>query len=234
MTKICLPFLFFALTLSTQAIAQTKTIEVTGSAERQVEPDEIVFSIQIEEYWEEEFEGKKWEDYKTKVEIETIEAALIDELRQHGIEMKDITLIQAGNFWRHRGKDFLVSKHLELSLPSLEKANQLATDLQTRGIKNMVVSRLKADDEEALKLEVKTEALLAAREKAIKLVSALGKELGEAISIVEVDRNIGIVRPMYDQVAMRSNMMEESAQVTYENYKTIRMTAEMRVVFEIK
>ena len=40
-----------------------RTIEVSGESEMTVDPDEITFTIVIEEYWKEEFEeGKKFED----------------------------------------------------------------------------------------------------------------------------------------------------------------------------
>ena len=53
---------------------QFRYIEVTGTSEVEIIPDEIHFVIGIKEYFEEEFDGKsKPEDYRTKVRIETIE-----------------------------------------------------------------------------------------------------------------------------------------------------------------
>mgnify|MGYP000031355127 CR=1 FL=1 len=45
-----------------------KYIEVTGSSEIEVVPDEIHFLIQIKEYWQEEYTGKsnKEEDFGRK------------------------------------------------------------------------------------------------------------------------------------------------------------------------
>ena len=44
-------------------------VEVTGSSEIEVVPDEIHFLVQIKEYWQEEYTGKskKEEDFHTKV-----------------------------------------------------------------------------------------------------------------------------------------------------------------------
>ncbi|WP_197276692.1 SIMPL domain-containing protein [Mangrovimonas sp. ST2L15] len=38
---------------------ESKYIEVTGSAEMLIEPDEFIFIIGIEEYWKEEFEKRR-------------------------------------------------------------------------------------------------------------------------------------------------------------------------------
>ena len=57
----------------TQPLSQ-RFIEVTGSSEISVEPDEILFIIRIQEYWREEFEKKtKEDDYTTKIPIAYIE-----------------------------------------------------------------------------------------------------------------------------------------------------------------
>ena len=58
----------------TDGIPPVRYIEVTGSSELEVDPDEIILSIYIREYWEEEFDRRsKPEDYRTKVPLERIE-----------------------------------------------------------------------------------------------------------------------------------------------------------------
>ena len=53
-------------------------IEVTGTSEMEVVPDEIHYLIEIQEYFEEEFDGvSKSEQYKTKVPITRIEQELM-------------------------------------------------------------------------------------------------------------------------------------------------------------
>ncbi len=93
-----------------------QTIEVTGQHSLSIDPDEIHFTINFEEYWKELFESKKWEDYKTKIDITTIENNLIDELEQLEIKKSQISLKHTGKHWRHRGKDFLVNKNIEIIL----------------------------------------------------------------------------------------------------------------------
>ncbi len=214
----------------------TKTIEVSGSHEMSIDPETIYFNITIEEYWQEEFEGKKWEDFKTKIDITTIENELIKELKSIGVKMDQITLKQSGNYWRSRGKDFLISKNLEIKLNSFEKANEISNVLKTRGIKNMNVARLDHSDLKALELQVKAEALKDAQEKAATLASVYGKKIKDVVSIVEVDKFVSVSPPMYAGLRAKSMAMESSnAQpVQYENFRQIKLSADMRVLFEIE
>ena len=212
-----------------------RTIEVTGMSERSVEPDKIVFTISIEEYWKEEFEGKKYEDYKTKIEIEGIEQSLVSELKALGIGMDQITLKQAGNGWRQRGKDFLVSKTLDVSLASFAKANEITNAIQTRGVRNMTVSKLIHDDIETIKLEVKAEAIKAAKAKAELLAAAVGKKIKDVITIVEVDQYANAIpRPQPVAYGRAASMETQSGGAAYENFKKLETKAVVRCVFEME
>ena len=212
-----------------------RTIEVTGMSERSVEPDKIVFTISIEEYWKEEFEGKKYEDYKTKIEIEGIEQSLVSELKVLGIGMDQITLKQAGNGWRQRGKDFLVSKTLDVSLASFAKANEITNAIQTRGVRNMTVSKLIHDDIETIKLEVKAEAIKAAKAKAELLAAAVGKKIKDVITIVEVDQYANAIpRPQPVAYGRTASMETQSGGAAYENFKKLETKAVVRCVFEME
>ena len=67
--------------------SERRYIEVTGSSEIEVVPDEIHFLVQIKEYWQEEYTGKsnKEEDFRTKVPLAMIEKDLRRSLRKIGI-----------------------------------------------------------------------------------------------------------------------------------------------------
>ena len=211
-----------------------RTIEVTGSHKMMIQPEVVIFNINIEEYWAEEFEGKKWEEYKTKISIDSIESELMAELKEMDISMSQITLNQAGNFWRSRGKDFLVNKNLEIKLESFEMANDLSNRLVTRGIKSMNIAKLDHSKIEEFKILVKQEALKNAQNKAKELLEVYGKEIGEVISIVEVDKFTGIIPMPQAGLRAQSMSMESSASVQYENFKMIELSEDIRVLFEIK
>jgi uncharacterized protein YggE len=215
-------------------IAQDKrTIEVTGSAEMLISPDEFIFEIGIEEYWEEEFKGNtKFEDYQTKVDISTIEGPVFKTLMKLGIEKDDIKSTEVGNYWRYRGKDFLIAKKLEVSLNDFNKVNEIISSLNKRGIDYMRIGQLKHKNITQFRKEVKIKAIKAAKEKAEYLVMALGEELGDVISIIESDNE---PRNWIPQNTISNVMMEsDSGQPTAEIDKKIKLRYEINVTFEIR
>ena len=89
--------------------SERRYIEVTGSSEIEVVPDEIHLLIQIKEYWKEEFvPNSKPEDYKTKVPLEWIEKDLRRVLSRAGISDEAIRVQEIGDYWRQKGKEFLI------------------------------------------------------------------------------------------------------------------------------
>ena len=78
-------FLLVCSTAFSQEADNAKYIEVTGTSEITLVPDEIHYLIEIKEYWEEEFDGKsKPENYRTKVPLIGIERNSRAALRKTG------------------------------------------------------------------------------------------------------------------------------------------------------
>jgi uncharacterized protein YggE len=222
-------FAFLALSVSAQMNDEVRFIEVQGKSELEIEPDEIVFSIGIEEYWEEEFEkNKEFEDYKTKVPLAEIEDKLIKNLRKAGIPKKDIRVKNLGNYWRHRGKEFLYSKQLEVTITDFEKMNTFTQLSDARGIKFMNISELNHSNMEEYKKQVKTEALKNARSKAEWMLQSLDEELGEVISIVEMHES---ARPFRSQTLMRAS---EMAPESIDQIQNLEISYQVQVRFKIK
>lgn len=82
MKKVCLlAFVLFTWSIVVNAQeSDGRYVEVTGSSEIEVVPDEIHFLVQIKEYWQEEYTGKskKEEDFHTKVPLAMIEICRYD------------------------------------------------------------------------------------------------------------------------------------------------------------
>ncbi len=228
------------VTLSSIIMAQNttgpiQTIEVSGEHIMIVEPDEVHFTINFEEYWEEEFEGKKWEDYKTKVDIVSIENDLINELKAYGIAMSQITLKQSGNYWRQRGKDFLISKSIDLKLSDIASTNELSNTLKTRGIKSMNITKLVNHDIDEHRLTAQKEALRSAKEKAHALAEVYDQKIGLPLTIIEIDQNAGI-KPLVqtEARALKASYNNSGAPaVDYENFRKITVKVAVRVAFEM-
>ena len=210
--------------------SERRYIEVTGSSEIEVVPDEIHLLIQIKEYWKEEFvPNSKPEDYKTKVLLEWIEKDLRRVLSRAGISDEAIRVQEIGDYWRQKGKEFLIGKQLDIRLTDFEQINSIIRSVNTWGIESMRIGELKHKDLLMYRKQGKIEALKAAREKASYLVEAMGQELGEVIRIVEpVDNNISRYLPFQAQ----SNVSMGTAAT--EQYRVIKLRYEMTARFAIK
>ena len=170
----------------------TRYIDVTGSAEMEVIPDEIHFLIEIKEYFKEEFDGKsKPENYKTKVPLSQIEAGVRAALQKAGVPAESVRTQEVGDYWRERGKDFLISKRLDITLQSFEPINVIIKNLDTKGINSMRIGELKNKDLPRYREECKVEALKAAKAKAALFAEAVGMKLGDVIWVVEPGSDTG-------------------------------------------
>ena len=219
------------LAISAQEDNNSRYIEVTGSSETEIIPDEIHFMITIKEYWQEEFEKKsKPEDYQTKVPVNEIEHNLMSALKQAGSAPSDIQTKEVGDYWRERGKDFLISKTFDIKLQNPDQINRIIQTVNTKGIQSMNIGELKNKDLQEYRKQGKIEALKAARQKADYLVAAMGQKLGNVLRIVEPEeRSFSYFQP---QSAM-SNVAIPSYDSNPENFRTIKLRYQMTARFEI-
>ena len=222
---------FMALTaLPLQAqVENNRYIEVTGTSEIEIVPDEIHYIIEIKEYFAEEFDGKsKAEEYKTKVPLTGIEQDLRSVLRKTGIPENAIRVQEIGDYWRERGHDFLVGKSFDIKLGDFRQIDDILKRLDTKGVKTMRLGELKNKEMQAYRQKGKIEALKAAQAKAAYLVEALGKRLGSVIRIVEPQEAAGFSPYFNAQSNVRS-----SAADSYDNFRTIKLNYSMSARFEI-
>lgn len=224
--KVLLFAISLLATLSLQAQTNERYIEVTGTSEIEIVPDEIHYLIEIREYFKEEFDGKsKPEEYRTKVPLSEIEQGLRGVLAEAGIPQNAIRTQEIGDYWRQQGQDFLVSKKFDITLTDFNQINEIVKRIDTKGIHTMRIGELENNDMLAYHQKGKIEALKAARRKATYLVEALGKRLGEVIRIVEKDSG-------YASPFAQSNVMSSDA-ASFDNFRTIKKNYSMLVRFEI-
>ena len=224
--KVLLFAISLLATLSLQAQTNGRYIEVTGTSEIEIVPDEIHYLIEIREYFKEEFDGKsKPEEYSTKVPLAEIEQGLREALANSGIPQNAIRTQEIGDYWRQQGQDFLVSKKFDITLTDFNQINEIVKRIDTKGIHTMRIGELENNDMLAYHQKGKIEALKAARRKATYLVEALGKRLGEVIRIVEKDSG-------YASPFAQSNVMSSDA-ASFDNFRTIKKNYSMLVRFEI-
>lgn len=231
-TKLLLTLCLLALIL-VPIHAQTdndRYIEVTGTSEIKIVPDEIHFIIEIKEYWEEEFDGKsKPENYRTKVPLTQIEQQLRTTLNKLGITDNAIRVQEVGDYWRERGRDFLIGKQLDITLKDFTQIDAIVKTVDTKGINSMRIGELKNKEMQAYRQKGKIEALKAAKAKATYLVEALGKRLGDVVRIVEPQEDMRFSSPFSAQSNVHSSQVE-----SYDAFRIIRLNYSMLVRFEIE
>lgn len=170
----------FAVFAAAQAQPERRVIEVSGSAEQMITPNEFTFKITLAERIEN----------KQKITIEQQETKLRTELANLGVDVaKDLSIydLSSAYFRQRKLKDVLGTKDYRLKIRDLNKIAMLQ-DLADR----LNVSRLDLIDTEhsdivRLRRETKIEAIKAAKAKAEYLLAAIGQRVGSAVYIREVD-----------------------------------------------
>ena len=220
---LCLIF-----TISIQA-QQARFIEVTGSAEMLIDPDEVIFNIGIAEFWKGEFEKSLDKDSPRgdKVKILDIEKQLLKDLKAIGIKKDRISSTDVGTYWRGKNEEIRLRKSFEISLTDFSLINRIISEVNTLGIDYMRIGELKHKDIAKYRVEVKKQALLAAREKATYLAETLGKTTGDVLAISEVNRD-----RFYSDSRLSNTAMESNSSST-ETEKKIKLRYEIVAKFEI-
>ena len=222
-------YLFITLLVTTtflveaqQGEKKTRSIEVRGSSEIEITPDEIFIRITLKEY----------KDGNKKIDLNQLESQLVKAVEDLGISENNLTIenIYGYNWnWKKRkAEDFLGSKSFVLEVNDLKKMNDLVDMLDPEGLNNMNVLSYSHSDIEGYRKKVKIEAMKAAKEKATYLLESVGSQLGELIEVQEIDYS-------YQSPMMRSNVAFEIAEASsYQSnvdFKKIKIRAEIRVVY---
>ena len=225
-TRLLLLAMLLPLVGLSQARADGRYIEVTGTSEIEIVPDRIHYIIEIREYFEEEFDGKsKPEEYRTKVSLNRIEQGLREVLHDAGISPNAVLSHEIGDYWRKQGQDFLVAKPFEITLLDFKQIDEILKRMDTRGIHTMRIGELENRDMLSYHQKGKIAALKAAQRKASYLVEALGKKLGPVIRIVEDEAGSSL--PFSQSNVLSSNV------VSFDSFRTIKKKYSMLVRFEI-
>ncbi len=213
--------------------SQERTIEVTGSADMEIVPDEIELEIVLQEYYAEEFEpGKDRDDYETFISLDLIEDQFRDVLSSARIDEEQITITSITTNWYLYSRDQR-SKYYYIKFKNYDALDALVFACKMNGVRQMTIKNKKHEKLHSYREEVKTEALKAAKMKAGYLLEGLDKELGEIISIREVSYNSA--GRWFSSQDITSNASVSSRQSDEgHNPRSIKLRYEIVAVFEIK
>ncbi|CAN5245145.1 SIMPL domain-containing protein [soil metagenome] len=223
----CILFIVNHSILAQNENSSTKKIEVIGSAEMEVIPDEIYLSISLREYMK---------DLKNKVSIDKLERDLYAAVNKIGVPKEDFQIENVyGYNWhwdKKRKEDFMASKRYRLKLSDLNKVNDLLSQLDPKGVENMNIGQFSHSKIEQYRLELKANALQAAKAKADFLLKSIDEQAGRVLEIQEMYD--GYSQPVYEMRESNFKIgMDQDVQQPEIDFKKIKLRYEMKAVFAI-
>jgi len=170
-------------------------IEVTGTAEQEVTPDEIYIGIVIREKYVS----------KAKVTIEEQEEKLKAVVKSLGIDLTNLYLSDANADYvkiRWQKKDVLTKKDYILKVSNATTVGKVFQELEKLEITDALISKVSHSKIDSLKKEVRIMAIKAAKNKADYLLTAIGEQTGKPLIITENPQTI--YRSEYQYLATRN------------------------------
>jgi uncharacterized protein YggE len=180
-------------------------IEISGTSETFVVPDEIYLQITLLE----RMEGKE------KITIERQENDLKKNLKEIGIDLSNLSLSSANADYksiRRKEKDVLISKHYQLKLATTDQLAKVYERLDKLNADDASVQRVANSKIADFQKENRIKALRAAKEKADYLLNAIGHQAGTALFIQESDNYVDEGPAQTRMWAMKANMITEDRQ----------------------
>lgn len=240
-----LPLLVFTASCGTETTreisAKERTITVTGAADTKLCPDEMTLTIELAEYYKEKYEaGKTEKDYKTLVKLEDIEKSLMDLLHKNGIADTSVSFSFVSTTWQwyyydETKKPVTFQKTISVKLKDHNKAVAIIRDIDTKGVAYLSLGDFHSSKEQEMRKELKAEALKAAKEKAAYMLSKVDKELGDIITIREInDENSAYWSWRGPAQTSLSNASYESEGNAPAGPQDIKMRYEVEAEFEIQ
>tara|TARA_B110000459_G_scaffold69953_1_gene78613 strand:- start:3 stop:677 length:675 start_codon:yes stop_codon:yes gene_type:complete len=172
---LCIATSFLGHTQSKNFIDQPY-LETTVKVDSLVKPDRIYLSILIQE-----------KEDRDRTSVEKQEREMASALEELGIDLKKQLKIEdlASNYKKYflRKKSVLKSKNYELVVYDGLTASKVLVHLEAKGISNVRLVKTAYSKTEALKLILRSKAILKAQAQANSLVKPLGQALDKAIYI---------------------------------------------------
>jgi uncharacterized protein YggE len=228
--------ILFLLLLNVSAFAQETFkgehfIEVTGTAQMDVDPNELYLSIRLREF----------EENRAKVQLEKLDQDFLAALKAAGIDKKNLALANAGSQLGKLGrkdKDAFREKSYELKLTSAAELEKFLEKLEPVNVETVALTKVTHSDIEKFKIDLKIKALQAAQAKAQSLLKAIGSDIGKPLMVRDWDNEP--VQPMVNQsvnIRSKSKSAYESDMAAGDDqvgFRKIKLRAQINAQFEIK
>jgi uncharacterized protein len=211
-----------------------KNIEVTGSAEMEVVPDEVYVAVTLIEYYK---------PNKTKVNIDEISKSFIATCEKAGIGKERIEVQNMSGFdqstwwWRKQKKeqpDLMQQTTYTIKFTSPGEIDKLVNLLDDNATQNIYISKTSHSKEMEYRKQLKMQALQNAKSKAQYMLEGIGAKAGDVLFVKEIEINNNYY-PMYKGAMMANSAMESSTGANEGlNFTKIKYRYEVEAHFEIK
>ena len=213
-----------------------KVINVNGTAEMEIVPDEIYVQIMLREY------AKKG---GPKTDIESIRKNFLKATQSINIPDSNIS-VQGyqgwdGNYWwynknKKKNPDMMAGITYQVKLSSTKKMDELVSKLDDEATEGFSIARVSHSRLQEFKKQLKIQAIRSAKEKAVYLSEAIGEKVGEAIMINDPNEVDNYPRPVFSNMMMKQSANAEGEQAAEPNidFKKIKLQFDVNVTFALK
>jgi uncharacterized protein YggE len=213
-----------------------KTINVTGSADMEIVPDEIYVQADLRVY-------KKGGN---KFDLESIKANFLAACKSIGIGDSLISIASYEgnnyNYWRWRKRkdpDMYASISYQVKFKDSKKMDELIEKLDDEATANFQIVKTSHSRIQEFRKQLKIEAVKQAKQKGIYLTEAIGEKLGEAITINEPDENSVYYytlnktsnAALKESKAMDRSSANDNAAI---DFKKIKLKYDVTILFALK
>ncbi|MDF2933347.1 MAG: hypothetical protein K0R36_2678 [Chryseobacterium sp.] len=213
--------IFAAGSLVNAQEVKKNAIEVTGVAEMEVEPDEIIFNIGIKA--------------DNKNQLADNEKLLFETLKNDGVKNEDIKF--KSMYQNLYSKTTKFTKSFQFKISAKTNVSKLFEDLNQKWVNNLNIAEIKNTKIADFRKSVKINALKAAKEKADYLLGSINKKAGDAIEIVEIEDYMSdSILPVAYRSKMANVQLEaadQSVDYSFDNIENIKLKYSIKTRYEI-
>lgn len=222
---LLLPFFAVAQNAAYSEVDGSPYIEVHGSAQKEVIPDEISIRIVLQETAE-----------KNRATIKEMEEKLKAKLKAAGIDLNKLVLQNAHSSYQkisRKNNDVINQKDYILKVNSAEEAYKAFAIFDEIQIKDARITELSHSKIEDYRQEVKLMAIKVAKQKATNMLAAIGESIDKPLIIREVDEIFENYRAnMTLNVKLDAEYLNQSEDVL--GIKPIKLESKVFTRFKIK
>ena len=219
----------------TVTMPQESAFRVSATGDVYAKPDTAEISLGVEK------EAKTVA--KAQEEINEINSQLIDDLKELGVESKDIKTTQYGinpryEYERQSGKRNLVGYQATVNIlvktKDFEKLNEIIDTATNAGINRLNGLSFVIEDKDAVRAEARDQAIDKAKVKAEAIAKTSGISLGKIINVSVSDSGYSAPRAYYEMDTTQSMGGGKMAEATQVEAGETKISVSVTLSYEIK